>query len=598
MSAAFISSLKTLINQSDPNITASKEIDIQGNLSVGGVDTFIYVKLYVGVTSSEITIAFPSDDAVEAKDLRGTVAEIDRIKRAIEYDGTNWGTIKFSKPVWKTRIGANTTKTLISICTQHGLAFPDTSLPATGRGGATTPGTTSLRFPTKNISTCPPAGNTPFYDYLTGTPYDQFSDLSLASRVGPRAGTGASTEWRLHMFNVNSGNCSLLLCPGTQEAMIFDCGALTNRAVDNITGNHRAVDRIESILARETDINAIDVVISHGDKDHVNLLPDVFGLASVSGKLRHVFMGANLSDSQLRSVAPLVKTASGNVYETAKNSGDGAVMSTLVRPARSATTVSAGTSFNKGRFSSDIDKTDNNWEAVKTLLSGNTSTSTPSVCGGKVRFLAANETLNSNDPGSSQPNRQSVVAVIDNRVVLTADATAAPLRKAVANAGLSLPHPPILSVPHHGAATAPHFPSEWTTWANPEYLIYQAGDQNGHPNVLTYDPSVGGVADLHGFSGYKNATELLALTPSKNVFFGKTVAADDNFKTPVEISKQVFVTSDTGELVISSTDIKCVGPFAAGGGSRNILEDPVANTYRVPTYDELITANSHCIPTP
>jgi len=634
MNDAFFTSLQALITQGiadDPTVTAQIDeeanedvsFDIRGELTFGGSSTFIYTRITADLDSNrEIENAYPSSVQVRGLNINDTKENIDRARAAIEYvpsnstsGDDNWEDIRFSKPLYLSDNSLfNVANMLISVCSAQRIDFPDTSRPPNPTRAETsaTQGTQDegeLKYNSTSIRICPTPNG---IDYTTGVEFR----IANFSSMAPNAKSG----WNLHLFNVDSGNCGLLICEDRSEAVIFDCGRTTNKSDDVFTGKPLPVSRIGDLLEKYS-TEQVDLVISHKDRDHVSLLKKIFELDAFENggtELRNVFAGA--TKAEVRSISEyILKNAKGYVFLT-PNKNAGEIQWRPLRVSRSQTSPLLLSGTYIGGLSSDTRENHNNWQAVKNFLqSGSLPTNlglTNSVapCGGIVELLAANETrryLSDQDELDSQmqqldaqrrdplesrgDNTRSIVALIDGQVILTADATTTPLRRAVINAGNARPE--FLTVPHHGSSRAQHFPEEWTSWVSSEHLIYQAGDQHGHPREESFvNPTSDMELSAPGFTGYEAKVTGNKASPSEVYFVN---GSGNNTKRPRSTTKNVYITSEMGELMIAADgSIQCLGPFGSKGANNGMQRERSDGNggFREPTYQELYATTEHCRP--
>lgn len=104
---------------------------------------------------------------------------------------------------------------------------------------------------------------------------------------------------RVHVFDVDSGNCVLIECPETSSsgphALLDDCGS-----------NHGAatVGRVAAGLAAELQgygPHSIDIVVSHPHADHYNLITSLF--AADESRVGTVVVSGNAADYRLTRFA-------------------------------------------------------------------------------------------------------------------------------------------------------------------------------------------------------------------------------------------------------------------------------------------------------
>jgi beta-lactamase superfamily II metal-dependent hydrolase len=619
MNDAFIVDLKALVT-----LAAAREDSISSRIiTLNGILSGQSISMPVKVNAKR------AGSAASVRNLQVNIKNTDRETSlsAAENDArytaissSNWSTVRRSLPVRVNNSGVK-----LSLCGYKRVSVYNSATDAV-----------------ETVTFCPD-GNTHEFNFASGTPYGEIRPDTFINRIGA-LGAG----WRLHMLNVNSGNCAVLLClaGGAADAMIFDCGETTKgkgssalRLKPAVSGGTKfdnyVTARVRQIL-REANVQNIDLVISHVDRDHTSNLELLARETTFTDKIRNVYLGGslkrlNFDDGglyfRLTQIFRQSQAATGTgteerrLFAHKQNIADGSYVNHSPRTPTAGPGPSLSVSAAKG-FTSN---TENNlpggdtgvlnWTEVNTSLQNHSG-----ACNGKVKFLAANEEESTGKAADKREkdakviNGRSIIAQIDNRVVLTADATKKALDRAAAALDSDVT---LFTVPHHGSRVLTHRPGAWMTkaLAQAKQLVYQAGDDHGHPEMDTWIGSVTGYkikeppapaageddfTNISERSFYSNSTQLIGLGVNKDVYFGNAAQGNNqiqaNNKVALETGKAVYVTSDTGELVITagteegSTDIKCVGPFAFGGGNRRLA--PGA------TYDQAkaLNDNNHCIP--
>jgi beta-lactamase superfamily II metal-dependent hydrolase len=105
-------------------------------------------------------------------------------------------------------------------------------------------------------------------------------------------------DLRLTVFNVGDGNCAVLQCPGSLgKAIILDCGSAADGYYTNAARSNNLVDtKVADIL---TSVASVDIIVSHPDLDHFNILAKALNNGSLLGnlikdKLADTYLGGNL----------------------------------------------------------------------------------------------------------------------------------------------------------------------------------------------------------------------------------------------------------------------------------------------------------------
>ena len=114
--------------------------------------------------------------------------------------------------------------------------------------------------------------------------------LHRAEDYNPKSRTpGALVE--VHTLPIGQGDCTVIYCRGGQHAILFDCGKKG--------GNNTLEPRF--IRSYFEGVSSITVMISHGDEDHYNKIPQVFDLNTdkdkiLVNKIKEVIFGGPETD--------------------------------------------------------------------------------------------------------------------------------------------------------------------------------------------------------------------------------------------------------------------------------------------------------------
>lgn len=257
----------------------------------------------------------------------------------------------------------------------------------------------------------------------------------------------ASDEIEVNFFNVGQGNCTFIKCP-SGPPLLVDAGSskkprlpCTNLAlrdyVENIT------QYIKETLPESDQEPAINVMLSHGDKDHYNLVHII--LCDISNENRHInfFLGG----------------VEGDYYEdnptvTYKKKFKALLALHKLKPRR-------------------VQFADEAWEQQS-----------PLVCGGNVEA-----TILSSKVHPDNPNGSSIVLKLsygNHATILTGDAQGVTTDRILKNNSQKLDFlkVSILQVLHHGAETHGSTNEEFVKATNPTYAVFSAGQFRGdyrHP---------------------------------------------------------------------------------------------------------------------
>lgn len=84
-------------------------------------------------------------------------------------------------------------------------------------------------------------------------------------------------ELRVHFFNTGAGTCTIIECPGADaRPIVVDCGSFPGSRDENALSDDALKSRFAEILAPYRSPN---LVLSHGDSDHYNLILNRAGFA-------------------------------------------------------------------------------------------------------------------------------------------------------------------------------------------------------------------------------------------------------------------------------------------------------------------------------
>ena len=247
-------------------------------------------------------------------------------------------------------------------------------------------------------------------------------------RPGPAA---SAEELRIHFLSTGAGTCTVVECPGANAPpMIIDCGSFPGSRSDMALTEEQTRERIRSILARHSAVP--NVVLSHGDIDHYNLIPKV---------LEHVRVG-NIWQGGL---------------EDTYGPPDGAFRKWLTAQ------TSNGAKLHNGL----PPRWHNNGKALGEGLS----------CG-----LASTYVLTVNTD-TREKNASSLMLMIEYgefTAIFSADADGLSEESAAANFHRAV-KATVLTASHHGAQTHKSNNARWIAATSPNVVIYSSGKKYGHP---------------------------------------------------------------------------------------------------------------------
>jgi beta-lactamase superfamily II metal-dependent hydrolase len=246
-------------------------------------------------------------------------------------------------------------------------------------------------------------------------------------------------DLRISFFNTGAGTCSIVECPGSNaRPIVVDCGSLSGSRDNDALSDDDVKARFAEILGRYP---APDLVLSHGDADHYNLIPNVLGGITVN----EIWQGDALSSYS--------KTLRDWIDEQ----------------------VSRGA------------KRRNSFPA-------NWSNSGQPIGDGLQCGAAAASVLTVNSGGSKNAN--SLVLMIeydDFSAIFTGDAEGGTEASAIQNFSSNV-KATLLTGSHHGADTHASNSSAWAQATLPTVMIYTAGTKFGHPRCATKDRLSGTLA--------------------------------------------------------------------------------------------------------
>jgi hypothetical protein len=100
----------------------------------------------------------------------------------------------------------------------------------------------------------------------------------------------AEGELRFHSIPVGAGSCHLIECPGNTSPIIYDCGSIGETS--NSFSREQVAEYFDEILGRYDDEPI--VIVSHGDQDHYNHIPEAMGVLAANDtgrKAKVIYMG-------------------------------------------------------------------------------------------------------------------------------------------------------------------------------------------------------------------------------------------------------------------------------------------------------------------
>lgn len=272
----------------------------------------------------------------------------------------------------------------------------------------------------------------------------------------------------IHFFNVGTGTCTLIKCPGEDaRPIVVDCGSKGSMSREM---KNQLKNRFKEFFSTN---QSPDVVLSHGDEDHYNLIPKVLtGVVANS-----VWMGDADSD---------------------KNSYNQDLMNWLTQQEQKNATIwtkfdsdwSISGSSKKGKTNLRepiSEKTD-----LTTLTTNEEKKSVTNEldCGkAEVSILAVN--TKSNGKGTNG-NARSLVLMLQYekfKAIFTGDALGITEDQARKNFSGKDLQTTVLTSSHHGADTNESNSEDWIDATSPAIAVYSAGKhlRYRHPRCTTVE---------------------------------------------------------------------------------------------------------------
>jgi beta-lactamase superfamily II metal-dependent hydrolase len=245
-----------------------------------------------------------------------------------------------------------------------------------------------------------------------------------------------SATMRIHTFNVGTGACSLIECPGTDAPPLFvECGQDAGGRSQNTLDLDTAKIQIEQILSNHT--VAPNVVVTHAHNDHYNWLPRILDNTNTS----RIWLGGVLTEYDNNEMDTWLTNQEAN----------GAVINDGL-----------------GQLPPDWH---NDEQALDQKLS----------CG-----LASTFVLTTNS-GSTDSSKSMVLMIeYENfRAIFPGDAQKITEDQAIKNFGDVTTT--MLLGSHHGAKSASSNSPDWVSKTEPKIVIYSSGKKHGHPTCTAMD---------------------------------------------------------------------------------------------------------------
>jgi len=245
-------------------------------------------------------------------------------------------------------------------------------------------------------------------------------------------------EMLIHFLNTGTGSCAVVECPGPNAPpMIVDCGSIGRTATDKDAIAARTY--IKDVLDKHLGIQP-NLVLSHADRDHYNLLPSV-----LTEQVNEIWQGGD-PDEYTQSGFPVW-------FDNQITGGADPHNDSDMPP----------------NFHNDQEPLDE------------------LPCGLASAFVL---TVNT----GTTKNAQSLVLQIEYdefSIIFTGDATGATEAQAMSNYSNAL-DTTVLTGSHHGANTegsngTSAASKNWASTTQPEIMVYQSGTGFGHPRCTVTD---------------------------------------------------------------------------------------------------------------
>jgi beta-lactamase superfamily II metal-dependent hydrolase len=402
-------------------------------------------------------------------------------------------------------------------------------------------------------------GSTRMYYDVQNTEDEAIWRYADGSRLSRK--THPATDLVVNIYDAGPGNCVVIECPGAtpRKAMILDCGSIQSTRLSSNglpqVFQTDAPDFFEDIFETIDRVQTVDLLLTHPDRDHINVIETalrsrrgphysngVFSFGDlqnpIASKLQNMYIGGHWDHYQGRggTNAGLQQFLSGLIETSNLNRSP---IRFYLEDYNGAANDPIRVEVGRKRGRNDSVSTHSGSEFFRDITQ-------PLSCGdAKVNVLAVN-----NRPDQfktkSFANNQSIVVSVEYRgrkILLTGDATQEGLRQAASH--ISAQNVDVLLVPHHGSEALTHFPQEWLDVVHPRSLIYSAGGSFGHPREESYN-------------AYNNEQAIAGPVEDHVITFNGSVSQT--------LDTQTMSTYDDGDIKVSVNDQGgvnqyCIGPW-------------------------------------
>ncbi|WP_144394540.1 ComEC/Rec2 family competence protein [Pleionea sediminis] len=384
-------------------------------------------------------------------------------------------------------------------------------------------------------------------------------------------------DLRLHVYAIGAGNCTVIECPDSNEAIVADCGSTgdarypktmfptnSSQVLSPPAGStERPIPyEINFFLSKLYEVlkdkSEVTIVLSHSDIDHYNYFEffthNFFG-SDILSNLKALYVGGQFN--QYNSDIDIPATIHGHFGDDAANKVY-AMGEVLGQPYTHVEKY-----IDRDASGRAIRRNIRRWTAqpiysLDETQNGVLKTEPPSCGAATVDILAVNaeeeewKIKNGSDPRSNQRSLVLRVSYQGKSIILPGDATETALRKTLTN---GIGQSTIVVAPHHGSAEKKSHLEEWIEKVNPEYLVFSSGkSKHGHPNLTTYNRY------NHSGSQLLDADEHKFFVYNGHNASSQTVTSNKQIFSTYFDGSVVFTINGTGSSA-NRVEADCYGPF-------------------------------------
>lgn len=376
----------------------------------------------------------------------------------------------------------------------------------------------------------------------------------LAFGLGGGPGVAAAgSDLEVNYMAVGSGNCVVVNCPGSEKHVVLDCG--TQYSAER---NVNVADSVWKMLTEDAENGEfdgkIDFIVSHTDKDHYNIIPNLISGRYVDGtpiEPRNVYVGGDFSQLTQGKTGNLFREKASAIYGSWKSVGQGKTEETILTgfkrkdPGGTTNKKTLGAVTGES-FSGRVWPYGMCGDATLTILSGNA----------KPDRLAARK------------NEQSLVVALEyagRSFIFPGDATNGS-EKALDTAllqweqlkGEDNTRVDVMMVPHHGSATHGSNDSRWPGQLEGKGIAVFSGEPSGTYLKVAKNgtPSLAWTQETHrnprleGYTPYQG--QLRPLPVKDGIWFHYfDPAENDQEPTRERVSDAALELTTTGDLRVT-----------------------------------------------